>query len=505
MLLSLVVTLELVDGVTRNLVQGGVREQTRRSVGEEAAGQCSPGWGTSSGPVRGEHQYCGESSQRAGVLEPSKTWPWWRREATEKDRKFAAKRRQPSFTAVSFRDLLDDTPDEAATSLLQVSPVAHKVVAGSHSHASTTSQVTGECLKSGSAKLYSELRASESLQRGDWTLLDLISSSSNQQQVQHEKGETTQVSSLGKAGVICHYSKVASLAYQYPWDKRGPIDRRRINLNDVVATPQNCISSSENNSPVLPKTPLLPDSPKLHDSKLVTNLDALKQRGSSQQTSLLSGVDKGRTKKEPSVWNTQAVGNLSQPSSDLPWPSPLNKEIKRSTSPRESGESSTSVPQGWSPSSSQVLSDSWIAATMVYYANMQYLAHCGTTHGVTLVHSLKVHRPKGSQPEGSKCPAFKQPEGLGPKRFTARRFIGSKVHNSEGLQPEGLIGSKVHSSKVQRLKGLQLSGSGSKVHSSKVHRLKGSQLEGSKAQRFTARRIVSSLGAAPLGLHYTAT
>nr|XP_053646237.1 uncharacterized protein LOC128698162 [Cherax quadricarinatus] len=349
-----------------------------RSFLSEICSLCSADLTGTAGQREKGHQFCGESCRCAGVLESSRRWPWWRQEAAERDKRGSGKRRQPTLTAVSFRDLLDDSPDEATALHCDSVPVSQEGVPTPHTLPPATSHVICDYLKSEAytGKHYNTQKASESAQRSDWNLLDLITLSSTQQQVQHDKHEAPCAVPIEKSRPVSSFRKDSSLGFQYPWKKLASVNKRRISVNDVVATPQSCNIDIEDKSASASSLSLFPDKRKSHHCSLKVSDGQHKPRAAQQNFS------QATSHKDNTV--DVRVHKSDTSSCDLSRSLSLRKQIKRSSSPCELDESSASLPLAWSSSPSPAFSDRWIAATMVYYANMQYLAHCGTTHGVTL-------------------------------------------------------------------------------------------------------------------------
>lgn len=336
-------------------------------------------------PLEGENQFRVSSCPTAGVLEPTKPWQWWRREATERYNREAAKRRQPALAALTFRDLLDDTADDSTAGAFQPTAHTHRTRPPTpHTHRTRpptpSEQVIYEYLKSGTNARSVHNSSSDNVQRLDWSLLDFIAASSSHQNARDDRTSSTKNVSIDKPERVLPGSKESGPVFQYPWEKLASVNKRRVSVRDLVAVPQN-----DDNFKLIP---LLPENPSALKPDSVSTSDDRVKGGSSRRVISQSTADQLQPGDDIGVYknDTSAVDRSFRRSSrDLQWRATLTKEIKRSTSPCEPGKEPVSAPLRWPRTSSQAFSDSWVAATMVYYANMQYLAHCGTTHGVTLV------------------------------------------------------------------------------------------------------------------------
>ncbi|XP_047484184.1 uncharacterized protein LOC125035917 [Penaeus chinensis] len=300
---------------------------------------------------------CGKRGpQSTIVLEPSKRWQWWRRELPTKHSK-----------TLSFRDLLEDSPEEPSSCSSDTDTIQPVTSTNCQAH------FFNEHLK---GKEYSKknylLGPSTDTQQNDWALFDFLA--------------VTDKSMKKPMDINCMVSKELL-------DRRSQCDCIRSNNSGHFSVLERiCTDSAQNsNHNSLSSTTLYRNYGKLAKAtpfQCVSNLDCLKRESttivsssSSQEESNISSHDTGHT--SGNVTFSSIEHNFHHPSLEVTWSvpytNPYNTSLTSLYKSEEGLETST-----WSNPSQQVLSDSLVAATMVYYANMQYLAHCGTVHGVTL-------------------------------------------------------------------------------------------------------------------------
>lgn len=303
---------------------------------------------------------CGKKGpQNTIVLEPSKRWQWWRRELPTKHSK-----------TLSFRDLLEDSSEEPSSSSSDtdtIQPITST---------NCQTQFFNEHLK---GKAYSKknycLGPARNAQQNDWALFDFL--------------VVTDKSMKKPMDINCMVSKEL-LAKKSQCDYLGSKDSGHFSVLERIHTD----SAQNSNHNSLSSTTLYRNFEKLAKVtpfQCVSNLDCLKKKSttivsstSSQEESNISSHDTGYTSGNVTVSSVEH--NFHHPSLDCTWSVPYTKSYNTSLSRLYKSEVGLET-STWLHPSQQVLSDSLVAATMVYYANMQYLAHCGTVHGVTLVRS----------------------------------------------------------------------------------------------------------------------
>ncbi|KAK8720431.1 hypothetical protein OTU49_013327, partial [Cherax quadricarinatus] len=108
---------------------------------------------------------------------------------------------------------------------------------------------------------------------------------STQQQVQHDKHEAPCAVPIEKSRPVSSFRKDSSLGFQYPWKKLASVNKRRISVNDVVATPQSCNIDIEDKSASASSLSLFPDKRKSHHCSLKVSDGQHKPRAAQQNFS----------------------------------------------------------------------------------------------------------------------------------------------------------------------------------------------------------------------------
>ncbi|KAK7082837.1 Transcription factor rfx3 [Halocaridina rubra] len=249
------------------------------------------------------------------------------------------------------------------------------------------------------------LKKYSGIPRSEWALLELLTSGSNAfGQIQLGANEVKSELSVCKNSLEVETQEI----FEYPWKKLSSIGNKLSYKKNAssLETEDKVSSSSRWNASLTASVQKSGDSRTLHNlthgSKEITHFSVSKVIDNVQSS---KNLDETEIKREvPEVHTDLSFAQLTK---DIPLSvtkvSSSGHECKKydnrvtSTCPSltttsnsfnpcrsVSGVAKVSTAASSLSSKSLNLLDNWIAAKMVYYANMQYLAHCGNVHGVTL-------------------------------------------------------------------------------------------------------------------------